>query len=359
MDFGLSEEQQLLQQTIERFFETECPSTRLHEIFDGDDAVDESLWRGMVELGLGGLTLSEKYGGAGLEMIDLALAAEVLGRRGAPGPFLGHALAGIAIDLAGSDAQKERWLPALATGKSLGTIALGEAGGRWDPAQWQASVADGRITGTKAWVPCAAAADIVVVGTSGGGLALVELSASGVEITEVDGVDRTRRLDDVELSGAPCEPLEQGAAVAARVRDAGLCLLAADAFGGASRCVEMSVDYANTREQFGVTIGHFQAIKHRLATLAVQVEPARSLLWYAAHAWDVLPGERERACALAKAHISDRYMQTARDSVEVHGGMGFTWEGDMQIWFKRAMFDRMYLGSPATHRERAAQASGW
>ena len=121
----------------------------------------------------------------------------------------------------------------------------------------------------------------------------------------------------------------------------------------------MSVDYANTREQFGVTIGHFQAIKHRLAMLAAQIEPARSLFWYAAHAWDALPEECERAAALAKAHISDRYMQTARDGVEVHGGMGFTWEGDMQIWFKRAMFDRMFLGSPSLHRERAAQASGW
>lgn len=359
MDFGLSAEQQLLQQTIERFFETECPSTRLHEIFDGEDAVDGRLWRGIIDMGLGGLTLPEKFGGAGLEMIDLGLVAEVLGRCAAPGPFLGHALAGIALDLAGSEAQRERWLPALATGELIGTIALGEPGGLWDPAEWCACVEDGRLTGTKPWVPCASAADVAVVGTQGGGLALVELRTAGVEITPVDGVDRTRRLDDMQLSGAACEPLDGGEHVAPRVRDAGLCLLAADAFGGASRCLEMSVDYANTREQFGVTIGHFQAIKHRLAMLAAQIEPARSLFWYAAHAWDALPEECERAAALAKAHISDRYMQTARDGVEVHGGMGFTWEGDMQIWFKRAMFDRMFLGSPSLHRERAAQASGW
>ncbi len=359
MDFGLSAEQLLLQQTVDRFLETECPSTRLHEIFDGDDAIDGPLWRGMIDLGLGGLTIPEAYGGAGLSLVDLALVAEILGGRAAPGPFLGHALAGVAITLGGSVSQKERWLPALASGQRIGTIALAEPGGRWNPGEWSAALDGERVSGEKRWVPCASVADLVVVGIDGGGLAVVEPSADGVEVVGVDGVDRTRRLDDLTLSNAPCDVLEAGVDCAGRVRDAGLCLVAADAFGGAARCIEMAVAHAKTREQFEVTIGHFQAIKHRLAMMSVEVEPARALFWYAAHAWEVALDDSERASSLAKAHISDRYMQIARDAVEVHGGMGFTWEGDMQIWLKRAMFDRMFLGSPDAHRERVARVSGW
>jgi len=364
VDFGLTEEQQLLQHTIGQFQETECPVLRLHEIFDSDEVYDPGLWRGMMELGLGGLALSDEYGGAGLELIDLALAAEVLGYHGAPGPFFGHALAGIAIELAGSNAQKERWLPALASGDCLATVALGEAGERWDPSQWQLQLGSGgsggsSATGAKPNVLCGSAADLIVVGTDGGGLALVERSSSGVKTSPVDGVDRSRRLDDLQLEGAPCEPLPGGAEAAPRVRDAGLCLLAADAFGGATRCVEMSVEYAKQREQFGVTIGHFQGLKHQLANMAADVEPSRGLYWYAAHAWDALPDESPRAAALAKAHVTARFAQAARDSVEAHGGIGFTWEGDIQIWLKRSIFDRTYLGSPAVHRERAARLAGW
>jgi alkylation response protein AidB-like acyl-CoA dehydrogenase len=155
------------------------------------------------------------------------------------------------------------------------------------------------------------------------------------------------------------EPLPGGGEAACRVRDVGLVLLAADAFGGASRLVEMSVEYAKTRVQFDVPIGQFQAVKHKLADMATDVEPARGLYWYAAHAIDRLPAESERAAALAKAHLTDRYLQVAREAVEVHGGIGFTWECDVQIWFKRAMFDRAYLGPPEGHRDRAAALAGW
>jgi len=359
VDFGLSEEQELLQQTVEQFLENECPLTRLHEIFDADATLDRTLWSGMVELGLGGLTIPEQYGGAGLEMVDLALVAEVLGRHAAPGPFLGHTLAAIAIDLAGSEVQKERWLPELASGGCLGSVALAEAGAAWGPSQWQLQVEDGRVTGTKLNVPFGSEADVIVIGTAGGGLVLVERRSEGVKTKPIEGVDRTRRLDELLLESAPCDPLVNGVSATPRVRDAGLCLLAADAFGGATRCVEMAVEYAKTREQFGVTIGHFQAHKHQLANMATEVEPARALFWYAAHAWDALADEREKAAALAKAHLTDRFMQAARDAVEAFGGIGFTWEGDIQIWFKRAMFDAAFLGRPAVHRERYAQLAGW
>jgi alkylation response protein AidB-like acyl-CoA dehydrogenase len=188
---------------------------------------------------------------------------------------------------------------------------------------------------------------------------LVEKAAGGVVVESMGGVDRGRRIDRVGFEGAPAEALPQGAEAAPRVRDAGLVLLAADAFGAGSRLVDMCVQYAKTREQFGVTIGHFQALKHQLANMAVEIEPARALYWYAAHAFDHIQQEAPRSAALAKAHIADRAMQIARDAVEAHGGIGFTWECDVQLWFKRVMFDRAWLGAPSVHRERAAKLAGW
>jgi alkylation response protein AidB-like acyl-CoA dehydrogenase len=200
---------------------------------------------------------------------------------------------------------------------------------------------------------------VIVVGVAGGDLVLVERSAPGVAIAPVGGVDRSRRLDVVGFDDTPCEALAEGRSAAPRLRDAGLVLLAADAFAAGSRLTEMSVEYAKTREQFGVTIGHFQALKHQLVDMAVAIEPARALYWYAAHAFDHLPREAERAAALAKAHVTDAALRIARAAVEAHGGIGFTWECDVQIWFKRAMFDRAFLGTPAEHRERAARLAGW
>src|SRR5262249_13286376 len=163
----------------------------------------------------------------------------------------------------------------------------------------------------------------------------------------------------VACRGAAGGALPGGGSASGRVRDAGLVLLAADAWGAGSRLVEMAVEYAKTREQFGVTIGHFQALKHQLANMALELEPARALVWYAAHALDHLPEAAPRQPALAKAHLGERAMQVARDVVEAHGGIGFTWECDVQIWFKRCMFDRAFLGAPAVHRERAARLAGW
>jgi alkylation response protein AidB-like acyl-CoA dehydrogenase len=354
--FELSEEQELLQETIRGFLESECPVTRLREIYDADEPFDPSLWKGMIELGLGGIAIPDAYGGAGLEALDLAVVAEVLGYAAAPGPFLGHALAAAAIDLAGDDAQKERWLPRLASGEALGTIAIAEASG-WQPADWTLEAAGG-LGGEKQYVLYGDAADLIVVGTAGGGLAVVEAGA-GVSATPYEGVDRTRRMASIAFEGAAAEPLVRGVEAAGRLRDLALVLLAADAFGGASRCVELAVEYAKNREQFGVTIGHFQALKHQLANLAVDVEPSRALYWYAAHAFDHIPDQSERTAALAKAHVTDRFMQAARDTVEAFGGYGFTWECEVQVWFKRAMFDRAFLGTPTLHRERAAALAGW
>jgi alkylation response protein AidB-like acyl-CoA dehydrogenase len=359
MNFGLSEEQQLLQQTVVQYLQNESPVNRVRELFDGDSAYDPAAWKGLCELGIAGLMVPEEHGGAELGLVDMALVAETLGAGAFPGPFLGHALAVIALMEGGSDEQKSKWLPRLAAGDALGAVALGEESGAWDPSQWTGDVAGDRVTAKKTWCPNASGADLLVVGVAGGELVLVEANASGVSIEPVDSMDRTRRLDGVVLENAPCEKLPGGAAAANRVRDAGLVLLAADAFGGAAKLLEMTVEYTQTREQFGQTIAHFQAVKHKLSDMAVEIEPARGLFWYAAYAWDDLPDEAERSAAHAKAHLSDRFMDLARDAVELHGGIGFTWECDVQFWFKRAMFDRAFLGQPAEHRERVAQLAGW
>ena len=356
MNFELSEEQELLQETVRGFMEAECPITRLREMYDEDLQFDETLWKGMVELGLGGIQIPESYGGAGLEALDLAVVAESLGYCAAPGPFLSHSVAAAAIAWGGSEEQRNRWLPRLASGDLLGTIAFAEEAG-WQPEDW--TLAGGStLSGSKRHVPFGNAAGLIVVGTEGGGLAVVE-GGAGVESELFEGVDRTRLLADLTFDGAPAETLEEGTDVANRVRDLALVLLAADAFGGALRCSEMAVDYAKNREQFGVTIGHFQALKHQLANMAVSVEPARALYWYAAHAFDHVPEESARTAAIAKSHVTEQFMQAARDTVEAFGGYGFTWECEVQIWFKRAMFDRALMGSPAVHRERAAVFAGW
>jgi len=347
----------MLQQTVRAFVENECPVAHLREVFDGDAEFDERLWRGFGEMGIAGLLVSEEYGGAGMEFLDLALVAEVLGAGAVPAPFLGHALATVAIAEAGSDVQKEKWLPALASGEHLATVALGEPGSRWDPSEYRVDLKDGRLTGLKSFVTNANRADSIVVALADGKLAVVDRASEGVKITPVNCADRTQRSHSVEFANAPAELLALPAV--ARVRDAGLVLLAADALGGAWRLVEMATEYAKTREQFGRKIAEFQAVKHQLADMAISVEPARALVWYAAHAFDHIREQAEHAAAMAKAHVSDRFVQVSRDAVEIYGGIGLTWECEVHIWLKRALFDRTYLGLPARHRERCARLSGW
>jgi alkylation response protein AidB-like acyl-CoA dehydrogenase len=358
VNFDLSEEQRLLQDTLDGFLERECSLAAVREFFDAEHEVEPAAWKGLAELGALGVAVPEAYGGAGLELLDLAAVAERLGHHATPGPFFGHVVASQAIALAGSEEQRERWLPRLATGECIGSIAFAESGDRWQPEQWSLAAPDGSLRGTKEYVPCGGSAEVLVVGLAGGGLGLVETGA-GVSATAVNGIDRTRRLASVSFDGASCEPLPGGLDRVQRVRDAALVLLAADACGGSKRCLELAVDYANQREQFGVTIGHFQALKHQLANLALDAEPGRALYWYAAYAFDHVPDEAPRAAAHAKSHLTDRFVRIARGTTEAHGGIGYTWECEVHFWLKRALQDRAFLGSPRVHRLRAADLAGW
>ena len=359
MDFDLSEEQRMLQQTVSQFLDNECPPSRLRDLFNDDTGFDPGLWKGLAELGVTGIHLPAEFGGSELEILDLAVVAETLGRHAAPVPLLSHALASLALVLAGSPEQKKKWLPALASGEKIATIALSEEGGGWLPEQWTLA-AGATVTGVKDRVEAAEHADLFVVGLAGGRFGLVDRGASGIEIQRVESADRTRRFGRIHFEKTPVELLgAAGPEPATRVCDVGLVLLAADAFGGADHLVATSVAYAKNRQQFGVTIGSFQALKHQLAEMAIEIEPSRALYWYAAHALDHVPAEASRMASIAKSHLSERYSQVARDATEVHGGIGFTWEGDTQIWFKRAMFDRVVLGTPRQHKDRAAKLAGW
>jgi alkylation response protein AidB-like acyl-CoA dehydrogenase len=362
MNFGLSEEQVLLKSTIKRFLEEQCPTTRVRAIMESDNGHDSALWQGLVDLGVAGLIVPAAYGGSGLELLDLALAAEELGYAATPGPFLGSSLATVAVLEGGDAAQKERWLPRLAAGEAIGSVAFGEADSQWDPTQYATRVVNGKLTGAKPLVPYAGVADVMIVAAhdaSGPGLWLVERGAPGVQITALKGVDMTRRLDSVQFTDTPTTKLGGSSAAVQRTLDAGCILIAADAYGGARRCLDMAAQYAQQREQFGQIIGAFQAVKHQIANMAAEIEPSLSLYWYAAHAFDRIQEQSERHAAMAKAHMTDLYDRATRDATELHGGIGFTWEFDLHLWFRRAVFDRSFLGEAAVHRAHAATLAGW
>ncbi len=357
MNFLLTEDQLALVDSVSNLLRDKCDPLQVHKVFNaqGDAQFDRDLWQALCELGVPAIMVPEAYGGLGLGMVDLAIVAEALGKAVAPVPLLGHALAALAITLGGSEDQKARWLPLLASGEVLATVALCEGKGGWLPEAW--TLAGPSMTGVKTLVPNAAEADLIVVGTADG-LALVEKGAA-YTCARIGSVDRTRPIDTVTFDGAAAEPLADGAAATTRLIDAAAVLIAADSFGGADHCVAMSVEYAKMREQYGQPIAGFQGLRYQLVAMALATEPSRGLYWYAAHAWDAMPDKASHAASQAKAHLADTYLQVTRDTVEAHGGIGFTWEHDTHLYMKRAMLNWAWLGSPSRHRLRAADLAGW
>lgn len=335
------------------------PPAVVREGLEAETAHDPGLWSMLAGLGLVGLCLPEEHGGSGLELLDAALMAEVAGEGAMPGPLLGHQLGSLAILLGGDHDQRARWLPALASGEAIATIAWAEPGDVWEPDHWSVEVRDGRLSGTKAHVLHGNHADVIVVGGAGSRLFVVSAPGDGVEVTSFDGIDRTRRLDTVVFDDTPVSELPEGVAAAPRVFDAGLVLLAADAFGCAHRLVRETIDYLDEREQFETKLTQFQGIKHELANMVTGLEPTRALWWYAAHALDHIPTAASRVAAMAHAHITDCSMAIARACVDLHGAMGYTWESNVHLWYKRIMFDRAFLGGPDRQRDRAASMGEW
>jgi alkylation response protein AidB-like acyl-CoA dehydrogenase len=355
MNFDLSDDQREFNDQIDRFLRATCPVDRLHKAFDGDQAAYQAIWRGMLELGLGGVAVPEAQGGLGLGLLQIASIAERIGFAGAPGPWIGHVLATLAISHAGSEAQKARWLGRLASGEAVGAVALMEEDA-WRPESWSLE-AGPSLTGSKDYVMGVDEADVIVVGLAGGRLALVEAAAPGVRRAVWSSTDRTRPVGRLDLDQAPAELLPE--AWGAQLVDAALVLVAADAHGGSVRMVDDIVDYSKTRTQFGKPIAGFQAVKHKLADLALFIAPNGPLYRQAAATFDEQPGEAALAASIAKAHITDTFSSVARTATEAYGGIGYTWEHSAHIWLRRALFDYAWLGGPAAHRARAATLSGW
>jgi len=349
VDFDLSAEQRLLEESIDSFFAGSFPLSRVRNCYDAQLGPLDDLGA----LHLSEILIPEAYGGGGGTILDVAVAAERLGAAVAPGPFLGRVLASYAITIAGSDEQRARWLPKLASGERRATIAVGEPGDRWSLDDLR--MGGHRLTGEKRYVLAGDGVDAAVV-VLADGLALVDLGADGLTVTDTEVLDRTRPMISLAFDGPDHERLAGGAEAAERVLQLGAVLVAADAYGGAAKCLEMAVAYSQQREQFGTTIGHFQAIQHQLADMAVDVLPSRGMYWYAAHAMDCGLDDAGGFASLAKAHITERYVAAARRTIEVHGGIGYTWESDLHFFLRRAIFDRAYLGSPEMHRQRRAHS---
>lgn len=338
MEFHITHDQAQFQDTILRSLRSIDPSPRRAAVTDGAPRFAPDLWQVLGELGVFGVALPPACGGSGLGLVELALAAESIGHEAAPGPFLSHTVAGLALP------EGDPLLPGMASGAVRAAFVTGDI------------AADaGTLSGTAAKTLGVEDADALIV--AAGDAVFRVVPCARTVVAPFESADRTRPLAALRFDAAPARQID--GASAQRLRDAAAVLLAADALGGAQRCLDMTVSYVTTREQFGGPIARFQALKHQLADMALAVEPARALVWYAAYAWDAKLPDASRAASLAKAHLADRFVDVARAAIQAHGGVGYTWDYDLQIWFRRAVFDRAFMGAPSEHRERAAQLAGW
>ena len=370
MDFAFTAEQELLRRTARDLLAERASMEHVRRMIADGGGLGDADWRRMAELGWQGLVIPEEHGGSGLGMLELAIVLEEMGRAVLPGQFIPTVLAGLAIRDGGDAAQRARWLPRIADGGARATIALLEESGRWDPAAIRATLVragDGFVlNGTKRFVPDAERADCLVCAAryEDGVLAfaLVERGVPGKTIPPLASVDPTRRNADVAFDGAPVATEQivpgDGDAALARLLDRGRIALAADMCGGAERVLDLTVEYAKVRQQFGRPIGSFQAIQHRCADMSVEVEKAKAATCYAAWADDTGAADAAFAAASAKAIAGDAYRFVTTYAVQVHGGIGFTWEHDLHFFYKRARSGDATFGNAAWSREVAARHLG-
>ncbi len=372
MDFAFSEEQEQLRKEARSFLAKECTPAFVRAVMETDDAHDRPLWKKLAEIGWTSLGIPEQYGGFG-SFLDLSVVLEEAGRVLLPGPYF--ATMGLAVPAlieAGTEPQKRAVLTAIAAGEATATLAVAEASGRWDPAsiglRATPSGEGWKLDGAKHFVPDAAAADHIVVAARTGGagedgisLFLVSGRPAGLNVRPMGTLDRSRQWYEVEFHGVelPSGSLMgvegRGWIPLRRVLEWGAAALSTEMVGGMQWILETSVAYAKTRHQFGRPIGVFQAVSHKLADMLLQTESARSAAIYAAWTVDADAPDRSLACSAAKAYNSDAYRAAAGSGVQVHGGIGFTWEHDMHLYFKRAKGSEVLLGDATYHRELIAQ----
>ena len=356
MRFHLNSDQVAIQDVVYNAVQDALKAGRLHDLIESSEEFDERSWKAARDLEVFAMMVPEEDGGSGLGLLEAALVSESIGRAAAPGPFIGQIMMSAALSLTTNQAAKSAWLSKVSEGRAMATFAFG---GDWLPSGWTVETNGSDANGSVRFVPCAGQAEVFLAGTRDGGLALVE-AGSSIDIHPVRSTDRSRPISRVTFNSACAHTLfEPGDPVVQRIFDMGLVLLAADALGGMQYCTDLSVEYAKERQQFGQPIGRFQALKHQLSTMALNLESARSLVWYAAYAWDNQQEDCSRTAALSKAHLCECYTRVTRDAIAAHGGIGYTWEYGLNIWFRRSIFDRSVMGAPAVHRARAADLAGW
>jgi len=363
MYFDLTDEQQAIRSTAHDFLASRFKSERLREIAASDDGFDASGWKEMAELGWAGLALPEEWGGQGLGIVDLAVLFEEMGYVCAPSPLLSNTIAGLALAFAGSDEQKERWLRPLAAGELRGAPALADAGASVEPNKFTlAAEGDGDgvvLKGEKTLVMDAASADFFLVASADGHRHVVEKGAEGVTVTSEQSIDLTRRLSTVRLEGvrvAPENTLPGASEDYWPVFQRACVAIAAESTGVAQRALDMSVAYAKDRQQFGRPIGAYQAVSHRCAQMLLETENSRSAVYGAAWAADAEPESLPLAASTAKAYASDAGWRVPDAAIQVHGGIGFTWEHDLHFFLKRGRANAASFGDAKWHRERVADA---
>ncbi len=370
MNFAFSEEQEELRKSVRRFLEDKSPETEVRRLMETTDGYDPAVWTQMAEqLGLPSLIIPEQFGGSGFSYVELIVVLEEMGAALLCAPFFSTvALATNALLTSGDQKAQEYLLPGIANGETIGTLAITEDNGRWDLDGVTLEAKKGGdgwvLNGHKSYVIDGHVAGLLlVVGRTASGLSLfgVKGDADGVTRTPLPTMDQTRKQARIEFTDTPAWLIgtEGGAAEGlTKTLDLAAVALAAEQVGGAQRCLDSAVDYAKTRIQFGRPIGSFQAIKHKCADMLLEVESAKSAAYYAGWAAAEDSDELPVVASLAKSYCSEAYFHAAAENIQIHGGIGFTWEHPAHLYFKRAKSSELMLGDPAYHRELLAQRIG-
>ena len=355
MNLDFSDEQNQLRDQVRRFLEERCPPKAVRAVLEGDANHDAALYEGLAELGVLGAAIPEEYGGVGLGHLELCVLAEELGRVLAPVPVASSIyLVAECLMQAGSEEQKSAWLPKLASGETIGCWAINEGSGRMQPSKISARFENGKLTGTKSPVADGAIADLAIVAAREGdgvSLVLVDLSAGGVSRENLNSVDPTRAQTRLSFEDAPATRIGgtgDGWHIATQVMDRAAILMGFEQLGGADRSLEMARDYALERMAFGRQIGSFQAIKHMLADMYVSATLARSNCYYGAWALATSAAELPVAAATVRVSATTAFQHCAKNNIQTHGGMGFTWEYDCHLYYRRSNALALALGSLST-----------
>jgi alkylation response protein AidB-like acyl-CoA dehydrogenase len=353
MQFGLSESQEFLKDSARKFFAGECPSSEMRRLMETDTAYDATLWSKLTDQGYTGIIFPEEYSGVGLGKVELMLLMEESGRSLLPGPFFSTVvLAGSVLDAVATPAHKTKYLAPICRGEVRATVAILEASANWNLRDLQLSATHGKLTGKKFFVSDAGIADFLIV-VARDGIFVVDSKASGLKISPMSGMDLTRKLYIVEFSDTPADQISASSGLA-RAFDVATAALAAELVGGMQRTLDITVEYAKTRKQFGKPIGMFQAVQHQCADMYLETESSRSAVYYAGWALEENSPDAATAVSIAKMYASDAARTVGNRGIQIHGGMGFTWENDVHLYYRRAKASETAFGDATFHRERIA-----